>query len=295
MVHDSSWSNKLFQVCNYSFLILLSLLCVVPLVHVLAMSFSSSTEVEAGLVGLWPVDFTTDAYAFVLRKSEFLDSILVTLERLAIGVPLNLLLVTLLAYPLSKEVKVFPLRTYFAWFVVFTMLFNGGLIPTYMVVKETKLLDSIWSLILPGAIPVFHVVLLLNFFRGIPKELEEAAHMDGAGHWVTLFRIYLPLSAPVFATIGLFAMVGHWNAWFDGMIYMNHPDHYPLQTYLRTIIIDQDLTVLGAEDAIRQFENINPRTTRAAQVFLGSLPVLLAYPFLQKYFMKGIVLGSVKG
>ncbi|MBB6730892.1 carbohydrate ABC transporter permease [Cohnella zeiphila] len=295
MVKDSSWQAKAFQAGNYLFLVLLSLLCVVPLVHVLAMSFSRSTEVEAGLVGLWPVHFTTDAYRFVLGKSEFLESILVTLKRLAIGVPLNLLLVTLLAYPLSKEVKVFPMRTYFAWFVVFTMLFNGGLIPTYMVVKETHLLDSIWSLILPGAIPVFHVMLLLNFFRGVPKELEEAAHMDGAGHGVTLFRIYLPLSVPVFATIGLFAMVGHWNAWFDGMIYMNHPNHYPLQTYLRTIIIEQDLTVLSAEDAISQYQNINPRTTRAAQVFLGALPILLAYPFLQKYFMKGIVLGSVKG
>ncbi|WP_373429884.1 carbohydrate ABC transporter permease [Paenibacillus sp. GD4] len=285
---------RVFSICNYSFLIVLSLLCIFPLIHVLAMSLSSSIEVEAGLVGLWPVNFTTDAYAFVLSKPEFLKSIGVTLQRLIFGVALNLLLTILLAYPLSKEVKAFPMRTFFAWFVVFTMLFNGGLIPNYMIVKETNLLNSIWALVIPGAVPVFHVVLLLNFFRGIPKELEEASHMDGAGHWVTLFQIYLPLSLPALATIGLFATVGHWNAWFDGMIYMNTPANYPLQTYLRTIIIEQDLTVLGSDDAIRQLENVNPRTTRAAQIFLGALPILLVYPFLQRYFMKGIVLGSVK-
>ncbi|MDQ1908992.1 carbohydrate ABC transporter permease [Paenibacillus sp. GD4] len=294
MVNDSSFSMRVFSICNYSFLIVLSLLCIFPLIHVLAMSLSSSIEVEAGLVGLWPVNFTTDAYAFVLSKPEFLKSIGVTLQRLIFGVALNLLLTILLAYPLSKEVKAFPMRTFFAWFVVFTMLFNGGLIPNYMIVKETNLLNSIWALVIPGAVPVFHVVLLLNFFRGIPKELEEASHMDGAGHWVTLFQIYLPLSLPALATIGLFATVGHWNAWFDGMIYMNTPANYPLQTYLRTIIIEQDLTVLGSDDAIRQLENVNPRTTRAAQIFLGALPILLVYPFLQRYFMKGIVLGSVK-
>jgi putative aldouronate transport system permease protein len=294
LVNDSSFSMRVFSICNYSFLIVLSLLCIFPLIHVLAMSLSSSIEVEAGLVGLWPVNFTTDAYAFVLSKPEFLKSIGVTLQRLIFGVALNLLLTILLAYPLSKEVKAFPMRTFFAWFVVFTMLFNGGLIPNYMIVKETNLLNSIWALVIPGAVPVFHVVLLLNFFRGIPKELEEASHMDGAGHWVTLFQIYLPLSLPALATIGLFATVGHWNAWFDGMIYMNTPANYPLQTYLRTIIIEQDLTVLGSDDAIRQLENVNPRTTRAAQIFLGALPILLVYPFLQRYFMKGIVLGSVK-
>ena len=295
MVHDSSWMSRLFSVANYSFLIGLSLLCILPMIHVFAISLSANIEVEAGAVTLWPVGFNLEAYQFVLNKPEFLRSLGITVQRALIGITLNMIVTILLAYPLSKEVKAFPLRTFFAWLVVFTMLFNGGLIPTYMVVKETRLLDTIWALVLPGAVHVFHVVLLLNFFRGIPRELEEAAHMDGAGHWVSLWQIYLPLSAPALATVGLFQAVGHWNAWFDGMLYMNKPEHYPLQTYLRTIVIELDLTALGAEDAIRQFENVSERTTRAAQVFLGSLPILLVYPFLQKYFMKGIVLGSVKG
>jgi putative aldouronate transport system permease protein len=199
-----------------------------------------------------------------------------------------------LAYPLSKEVKTFRIRTYLAWFVVFTMLFNGGLIPTYMIVRETHLLNSIWSLVIPGAVPVFDVLLMLNFFRGLPKEMEEAALIDGAGHWTILFNIYLPLSLPALATIGLFATVGHWNEWFSAMIYMNSPEKYPLQTYLRTVIIEQDLNQLDPGDAIRQLQDLSLRTTRSAQIFLGALPILMVYPFLQKYFVKGIVLGSVK-
>ncbi|WJH37521.1 carbohydrate ABC transporter permease [Paenibacillus aurantius] len=276
-------------------MIALSLLCILPLIHIAAISFSSNLAASSGQVSLWPVDFTTDAYHFVLGKPDFLHSLAVTLKRVAIGVPINLLLTLLMAYPLSKEQRVFPWRTAYAWFVVFTMLFHGGLIPLYMTVRETGILNTIWALILPGAVPVFNVVLVLNFFRQLPKELEEAAFIDGAGHWTMLAKVFVPLSLPVLATITLFSTVGHWNAWFDGMIFMKSPEHYPLQTYLRTIIIKLDFTSLGSEDAIREAENISERTTRAAQIFLGSLPILLVYPFLQKYFMKGMVLGSVKG
>nr|WP_213585012.1 carbohydrate ABC transporter permease [Paenibacillus sp. J2TS4] len=280
---------------NYVFMISLSLLCILPVIHIWAISFSSNQAASSGLVTIWPVDFTWDAYKFVLGKPDFLRSLGVTLSRVLIGVPINLLLTMLMAYPLSKEQRVFPWRTAYAWFVVFTMLFHGGLIPLYMTVRETGIMNTIWALILPGAVPVFNVVLLLNFFRQLPKELEEAAFIDGAGHMTMLTRIFLPLSLPALATITLFSTVGHWNAWFDGMIFMKSPEHYPLQTYLRTIIIDLDFTALGSsEDALRQAENISERTTRAAQIFLGSLPILLVYPFLQKYFMKGIILGSVK-
>ncbi|MBN2982446.1 MULTISPECIES: carbohydrate ABC transporter permease [Cohnella] len=295
MVQNRSLSAIIFHVFNYAFLGVMALLCVLPLVHVLAVSFSSSTEAEAGLVSLWPIDFTADSYRYVLNKPEFFKSLGVTLQKVSLGTALNLLLVILLAYPLSRETKEFPMRTFYAWAIVFTMLFNGGLVPTYMVVRETQIMDTIWALVLPGAIPVFHVVMLLNFFRGIPKELVEAAHMDGAGHWTVLRKIMLPLSIPALATLLLFNIVGHWNSWFDGLIYMNSPENYPLQTYLRTIIIELDFTALGAMDAIHQLENVSERTTRAAQIFLGALPVMLVYPFLQNYFMKGIVLGSVKG
>lgn len=292
MVQDRSWYGRFFDIMNHTFLIGISLLCIFPLLHVLAISFSNSLSV--GEVLLWPVDFTTDAYRFVLGKPDFLQSVFVTVKRVLLGVPFNMIMVILLAYPLSKDSKVFPQRTLYAWFLVFTILFNGGLIPNYLSVRYTGLLDSIWALVLPHAVPVFNVLLLLNFFRNLPKELEEAAFIDGAGHWAILTRVYLPLSLPALATITLFSTVGHWNAWFDGMIYMNSPAHFPLQTYLRTIVIELDFTALGSEDILNQMNSISERTTRAAQIFLGALPILLVYPFLQRFFMKGIVLGSVK-
>ena len=295
MVEDRSWASRTLITANYVFMIFLSLLCVLPLIHIWAISFSSDQAAASGFVSLWPVDFTLDAYRFVLGKPDFLQALGVTLQRVLLGLPVNLLFIILMAYPLSKESHVFPWRTVYAWYVIFTMLVHGGLIPTYMVVKETGIINSIWALILPGAVPVFSVVLMLNFFRQLPKEIEDAAFIDGAGHFTMLARIFVPLSLPVIATVTLFSTVGHWNAWFDGMIYMKSPEQYPLQTFLRTIIITLDFTSLGSEDALKMAENVSERTTRAAQIFLGALPILLVYPFLQKYFMKGMVMGSVKG
>jgi putative aldouronate transport system permease protein len=155
------------------------------------------------------------------------------------------------------------------------------------------LLNSIWALVLPSAVPVFNIILLLNFFRGLPKELEESAFMDGAGYWTVLWRIYVPISLPAMATVGLFTMVGHWNAWFDGLIYMSTPDQYPLASYLQTIIKGIDLTKMTGQDALTMAE-VSDRTAKAAQIFVGTLPILLVYPFLQRFFVQGIVLGSVK-
>ncbi|MFB5678876.1 carbohydrate ABC transporter permease [Paenibacillus terreus] len=294
MVERFTLGRRLFIGFNYIFLTLLSMLCLLPLIHVLAVSFSSSSAAAAGYVKLWPVDFTLASYEYVLGKEEFFRSILVTLERVVIGLSVNMVLTVLVAYPLSKEVQKFRSRTIYAWVFVFTMLFNGGLIPLYMTVKYTGILDSVWALVLPGALPVFNMILLLNFFRGLPKELEEAAFIDGAGHWTTLWKIYVPLSMPALATIALFAMVFHWNSWFDGLIFMNSPTHYPLQSYLQTVVIAKNFSINNLE-VIQALQKVDDRTFRAAQIFLGSLPILLVYPFLQRFFMKGIVLGSVKG
>ncbi|BBH23489.1 ABC transporter permease [Paenibacillus baekrokdamisoli] len=291
-MRESRWRAG-FHVFNYTFLCLISIACVLPMVHVLALSLSSNAAASAGIVRLWPIGFNTTSYSYVMEQAAFINSFVISLKRVAIGVSINILLTILLAYPLSKESHKFKSRTIYAWFFVFTMLFGGGLIPAYMVIRTTGLLDSIWALVLPGAVPVFSAILLLNFFRGLPKELEEAAFIDGAGHFTTLFRIFLPLSTPAIATIVLLSSVGHWNSWFDGLIYMNSPDHYPLQSYLQTIVIQKNfsgLTDLNSE-MLRQ---ISDRTVKAAQIFLGALPVLVVYPFLQKYFMKGIVMGSVK-
>jgi putative aldouronate transport system permease protein len=192
---------------------------------------------------------------------------------------------------LSKSNIDFSGRTIYVWLFVFSMLFSGGLIPTFLVVKEMGMLDTIWALTVPNAVMVFNIVLMLNFFRNLPKELEEASLIDGAGHWGILTKVYIPLSLPSIATILLFTIVGLWNEWFQGIIYMNRPSNYPLASYLQTIII-RDTAIEDA--ALNELAAINDRTTRSAQIFLGALPVLLVYPFLQKHFAKGITLGSVK-
>jgi len=291
---QTSLGRKIFQASNYTFLILLSFLCLFPIVHVLAISFSSSAAASSGLIKLWPVDFSLASYRYILNKPEFIKSFGITLERSALGFAVNMLLTIVCAYPLSKEIRDFRFRTLYVWFFIFTILFSGGLIPWYLVIRETGLLDSIWGLVIPGAVPVFNVILLLNFFRGLPREIEESAFMDGAGHWKVLWRILVPLSMAPLATVSLFTVVGHWNSWFDGLILMNFPEKYPLSTYLQLMVINSNPMKVDGTN-VGHIKEISERTTRAAQIFLGALPILLVYPFLQKYFVKGIVLGSVKG
>jgi putative aldouronate transport system permease protein len=257
----------------------------------MAISFSSSSAVAVGLVKLWPVDFTLRSYKYILDNPAFLHSIGVSVERVFLGGAVNMLLTLLLAYPLSKEAQGFRFRTLYVWLFVFTMLFNGGLIPTYITVKETGLIDRIWAMVLPEAVPVFNVILLLNFIRALPKELEESAFIDGAGYWRVLRSIIIPLSLPSIATVGLFTIVNQWNSWFDGLIYMNSQIKYPLSTYLQTVVINQDMV---ASANLNDLLEISDRTAKAAQIFLGSLPILMVYPLLQRYFMTGIVMGSVK-
>ncbi|HZG55916.1 carbohydrate ABC transporter permease [Paenibacillus sp.] len=294
MVEQKTAGRAMFTGFNYMFLSFLSVICVLPLVNVLAISFSSKGAIEEGLVTFFPVEFTVYAYQHIANNQVFQASMLVSVERVLLGVGLNFLLTILTAYPLSREVSQFRFRTPYVWVFVFTMLFSGGLIPSYVLVKELGLLNSIWALVLPGAVPVFNVVLLLNFFRNLPKELSEAAFIDGAGHWSILWRIMIPLSLPAQATVTLFATVGHWNEWFNGLIYMNNPENYPLSSYLQTIIIRFDLSSITDPAQLEAMSKLNDRALRSAQIFLGALPILVIYPFLQRYFMTGIVLGSVK-
>jgi len=291
-------SRKIFHVCNYTFLTLASLLCILPFLNVLAVSLSSSVSVAAGEVSFWPIDFNLKAYEFVTSSKQFTTAFFVSIERVILGVAVNMLFTILTAYPLSKEKSTFKKRSIYAWYFIITMLLNAGLIPWYMVVRYTGLIDNIWALILPGALPIFNMVVLLNFFRGVPKELEEAAFMDGAGHWTLLWRIFIPISKPALATVMLFCIVHHWNSWFDGLIFMNKANHYPLQSYLQTIIINPEVffrSAIGTGDLNYLLNFVNARTSRAAQIFVSAIPVLIAYPFLQKYFTTGLVMGSVKG
>lgn len=290
----ASFGRRLFVVLNYLFLAATAAACLLPLVNVLAISFSSSSAVAAGQVTLWPVDFSLKSYEFVIGKPEFGNAFLISVLRVAVGMPLNMLLTILIAYPLSKDRKQFRFRNAYAWYFVLTMLFSGGLIPWFMTIKMTGILDTFWALILPSAVPVFNVILLLNFFKSLPDEIEEAAEIDGASRWQALWRIAVPLSAPAVATLTLFCIVTHWNSWFEGLILMNRPEHYPLQSYLQTVIVGRDMALMTAAD-VASWAEISDRTSKAAQVFVAMLPVLLVYPFLQKHFAEGIVMGSVKG
>ena len=264
-----------------------------PILHILAISFSSGSAAAAGKVALWPVEFTTAAYDNVFGKPEYVRAFGISIQRVVVGTVLSMLLTIVTAYPLSKDRNTFRLRTVYAWIFVFTILFNGGLIPTYLTIKSLGLIDTLGALVLPMAINVFNVILLLNFYHNLPRELEDASRIDGAGHFATLWKIYVPLSLPALATTGLFTMVGHWNSWFDGMLYMNHPENYPLQTFLQTVIIKMDFRFLKSEN-VELMLQLSDRTSRAAQIFVAAFPILIVYPFLQRFFIKGIVMGSVK-
>ncbi|MGG4145873.1 carbohydrate ABC transporter permease [Paenibacillus algorifonticola] len=292
MFHRSI-SYRVFSTFNVIFLALLSFMCIAPLLHVLAVSFSTSTAADANLVKLWPVGFSLDAYKATLSNVFFIGSFGNSIIRTVLGTAIALSLSILIGYALSKESSEFRGRNIYAWFFVFTMLFSGGLIPGYIVVQKLGLLNTVWALVLPGAVSVYNTILLMNFFRtSVPKALEEAAFIDGAGHFRALWQIYLPISLPSLATIGLFTMVGHWNAWFDGLIYMTHAEKYPMSTLLQTIVVQRDLSSMSVNaDEMKELSN---RTVKTAQIFIATLPIIIVYPFLQKFFVKGIVLGSVK-
>jgi putative aldouronate transport system permease protein len=293
-VHKLTAGRRAFLVINCVVLAVMAIACILPLVNVLAISMSASSSAAAGEVKLWPVNFTLASYKHALGKAEFMTAAFVSLQRVALGYVISIVVTVLTAFPLAKEKRSFSSRTVYAWFFIVTMMFHGGLIPSYMTIKALGMLDTMWALVLPGAISVFNVILLMNFFRNLPKEIEEAAYIDGAGHWRVLWSIYIPLSKPAIATITLFMVVGHWNSWFDGLIYMNSPANYPLQSYLQTIVIGNDPSMVPTNELL-DISKISDRTFKAAQVFLAAFPVLVLYPFLQKYFMKGLVMGSVKG
>lgn len=293
MDHYKSRGYIIFSVINYVFLTLIASSCVLPVIHMIAVSLSGSAATNANLVTLWPIEFTWSAYQESLNNESFVRSFYVTLKRIVLGTGINMAFTILMAYPLSKGSGTFPLRNLYVWVLVFTMLFNGGLIPTYMLIGRLGLMNTIGALVLPLGVNVFFIVLLLNFFRQIPKEIEDSALIDGASYFKSMIRIYLPLSLPALATLMLFSAVAHWNSWFDGLIYMNDVKNYPVQTYLH-ILLQKTKSAMSLEEA-KQAAIASRRSIYSAQILLAMLPIMLIYPFLQKYFTKGIILGSVKG
>ncbi len=294
-----SRSRIVFEVVNYTILGLLALMCIFPFIHLLAVSFSADEFTSKGEVFLLPKGFTLQAYEYLAQKKEFFTALGISVLRTVIGTAVSLIVIVMTAYPLSKTDGRFKGRTVFTWFFLITMFLGGGLFATYFLYKQLGLLNSFLVYILPGACDVWFVLMLMNFFRGIPKEIEEAALIDGAGQFSVLFKLYIPLAMPSIATIILFTAIGQWNSWFDGIMFMNDPSKYPLQSYLYTMIISSDPTKQSGftltPEQLEALKNIGGKNLQSAQIFLGILPIALVFPFLQRFFVKGITVGSVKG
>lgn len=291
-----SAGRKTFLIINGTILVVFAIICLVPFFNLLAISLSTSKAVDSGDVGLIPVGINFSAYKYLLQKAEFWKAFSVSVERVILGTIVSLIVCVLAAYPLAQSAKKFRGRKIYVVIFIITMFFSGGLVPTYIVISKLGLMNSIWSLILPIAMNAWNIVLLISFFRQVPTELVEAAEIEGASHYQILFRIIIPVSLPAIATVTLFTAVAHWNNWFDGYMYMN-PENYPLQTYIYNMIdevtkLSQSPNLTPEQQAL--LAQLPGKTLRSAQIFIAMLPIMLVYPFAQKYFVKGLVMGSVK-
>ncbi|MGG6311009.1 carbohydrate ABC transporter permease [Paenibacillus macerans] len=294
MVQSQTLGSRFVNVLIVFALVVIAFLSLAPMINTIMVSISSSTAVNAGRVYFLPVDLNFSSYEKILNDAKFWRSFAVSVERVFLGGAINMLLTVLMAYPLSRSIVQFRSRNLYMWIIIFTMLFSGGIVPWYMVISDLKLINTLWALVLPGAVPVFNVILLMNFFRGIPKELEEAAFMDGAGPLKILTHIFLPVSLPSLATITLFVIVGHWNNFFDGIVLINDSDKIPLQTYLQQLSLTRDQMQNLTVEQLQQFNKISSTTLNSAKILVSMIPIMLIYPFLQRYLIHGIVLGSVK-
>jgi putative aldouronate transport system permease protein len=294
MIEEHSIQNTIADIIIYIVLAVLALSCLLPFAHVLSLSFSDRGAVSADMVGLVPIGFNTHNYAYIMQNNVFLGSFGVSVARVAIGITITLLVVVVTAYPLSLDQVHMPGRTIFKIVLLFGMLFSGGLIPTYLAYKSLGLLDSFLVLVIPPALQIFYVIVMINFFRGIPQELWEASLLDGASHVDVLFQIYLPISKPALATIALFTAVFHWNSWFDGIIYLSKVEQWPLQSYLYSTVSTRQINWFTAAGSL-DFQQATPEGLAAAMIFVAAVPILAVYPFLQRYFVTGLTLGSVKG
>ncbi|MBO5045545.1 MAG: carbohydrate ABC transporter permease [Clostridia bacterium] len=277
------------SVLIYVFMTVLAFITVFPVLNLVGVSLSDAASVSSVIV--FPRGFTLDAYAYVFQKSFLVRSFFISVARVIVGTAIQTVVTVFTAYALSKPDSLFRGRTVYAWFFFLAMIFDGGIIPFYMMVKQLNMLDSFFSLVIPSAVQVFNIILLLNFFKQLPKELEESAMLDGAGYALLLWKVIVPVAKPAIATGVIFGMVGHWNAWLDGMMFMKLPEDYPLQTYVQSVIAGGNVTS-GVSDFS---DKISDRNTQAALITVAMLPMVLSYPFMQKYFEKGLIVGSVKG
>lgn len=290
MIRDKTFFSVAFDVLNYVFLFFLAMICLLPLINVFAISLSDRASVTAGLVRFIPLNPHFQNYSNLLANSQVLGAVFNSLQRVVLGTLVQVAVIVLMAYPLAVP-KPFPGKGLFKGLLIIGMLFYGGLIPWFLVIRALGLTNTLGALIFPTAVNIWSVILLVNFFRETPVEIVEAAEIDGASHWQILAQIYLPLAVPAIALVTLYAIVGHWNAWFDGLILLNNRADYPLQSLLQTMIMRQNQIWSPADKVFY----ISERGTRAALIMIAFVPVLIVYPFLSRYFITGLKLGSVKG
>lgn len=283
------WS---LDISVYVFLLIMGLITLLPLANVFSKSVSEEWAVVSGKVGVIPVGFQLDTMKHVVTSSQFLRAFGLSVGITVAGTFLSILLTAITAYPLSK--RHLPGISFIMVLFVFTMLFNGGIIPNYLLMKNLHLIDNLWVLVLPSMISVFNMLIMKSYYESLPEALEESARMDGAKTYTILFRIIIPLSAPVIATISLFYAVYYWNDFFNPMIYINNSSLKTLQLYLRDIVMDANSSN-AANKSVDDLMNASPEGIRAATVIASTIPILCVYPFLQKYFIKGVLIGSVKG
>jgi putative aldouronate transport system permease protein len=268
------------------------LLCLLPFVHIIAISLSSKQAVMSNAVTFFPVELDLHAYQIVFADSRMLWSMGLTIV-LTVSYTLVCMVMTIAAaYPLTKDRL--KGKTVFMMLIVFTMFFSGGLIPDYLLVKELGLLDSMFALILPGAVSAFNLIILRTFFLSIPASLEESAYIDGSSHIGTLIRIVLPLSLPVLATLSLFYAVHRWNGFMDALFYITNSELYPIQLKLYQIVMNSMVTELTAQEGATQTDVV-PEGLKAASIMFATTPILIVYPWLQRYFVSGVMIGAVKG
>lgn len=298
--YTSGWGSRLFDAAIYVILTLLIFACFYPFLYVFSVSISDSVPVASGHVKLLPIGFDTFAYETILGDRTIIRAYANTILYAVSATALTLLLTSLTAYPLA--LRHFYGRHVLTVFFTVTMFFTGGLIPTFLLIRNLGMLDTIWAIILPGALGMWNIIILRTNFQALPDELREAAYIDGFGNWRILFRIVLPLSKPILATIALFTLVGQWNNFFGPLLYLNSPDKYPLQIILRKLIIigemrgeylesqANELSDAGQSDMLGFYESL-----KMAAIMVSIGPIIAVYPFIQKYFVKGVLVGSVKG
>lgn len=282
----------MLDISVYVFLIALGIIMLLPLLNVLSKSVSEEWAITSGKVGILPVGFQLDTLKEVISSSMFIRAFCVSIGVTVVGTAISILMTALTAYPLSK--RNLPGISFIMVLFIFTMLFNGGLIPNYLLMRQLHLINNLWVLILPGMISVFNMLVIKSYYESLPEALEESARIDGAKMYTILFRIILPLSMPVIATIALFYAVGFWNDYFGPMIYINDTALKTLQLYLQDVVMDAS-AANAVNKSVDDLMNMSPEGIRAATVVASTVPILFVYPFLQKYFIKGVLIGSVKG